>query len=92
MDGAMKRKKITHKCRLLIETIKQGRTTAAQFTGMSHPNQYYNKLRDVEIIRDEWGYYGDSIVKWRYIDDMNKALGFLQAHGVSIDDEIAKAS
>lgn len=85
-------KKRTHKCRLVIETIQQGRTTAAQMQGCSNANQYYDELRDdYGIIRDEWGSYGDAWVKWRYIADTEKAVAFLAMYGIQLESELQAA-
>ncbi len=71
----------THKCRLIEATIEKGKTTAAQFAGISNANQYYVQLEEVGIIKSVEGLFGDSRVKWRYIADMDKALNFLSVYG-----------
>ncbi len=85
----------THKCKLIQATINQGRTTAAQFSGISNANQYYVQLEEVGIIRSEEGLFGDSRVKWRYIANMEKAKAFLAMGGhqsKNADEKILNAA
>jgi hypothetical protein len=78
----MIKKKLTHKCKLLIKTIREGKTTASMIPSCSNANQYFDELVDDGYMRNEWGWFGDSWVKWRFIADMKKALEYLAKHGV----------
>lgn len=85
----------THKCRLIEATIEKGKTTAAQFAGISNANQYYVQLEEVGIIKSVEGLFGDSRVKWRYIADMEKAKAFLAMDGhqsKNADEKILNAA
>ena len=82
----MTTKKTTHKInilKVLLET--QERLTATDFTHISNPNQYFVELEHQGFIKSEWGFKGNSKVKFRFVadDTREKAMQFLKSHSTN---------
>jgi hypothetical protein len=60
--------------------MEWGKCTASEVSHISNANQYFVELENANIIKSEWGYKGDAKVKFRSIDDEQKADDFLAMH------------
>ena len=82
----------SHKCRIIETLLRGGVKTATDFSFVSNANQYFVELEKVGIIKSEYGIKGRARVKFRTIDDKDKALKFLEKRSAkSVKDEAQKS-
>ena len=82
----------THKQRIIEVILKQGQKTATNFHYISNANQYLVDLEKIGILKSEWGKLGSAKVKFRTINDKDKALKFLEKRSAkSVKDEVQKS-
>lgn len=69
---------LSHKIHIVKRLINEGgELTATDFHYISNANQYFCDLVEMKILKNRWGYKGDAKMKFRSIDDQEKALKFI---------------
>ncbi len=73
---------MSHLIRLCHLMSDGRRITASEVSFISNANQYFNTLEKMGISKSEWGYKGESKVKFRFIpfENIEKKNNFIKSH------------